>query len=151
LDAIQAGILQAKLRYLPEWNGKRRQIAARYNELLSASTSLVLPCEPPWSHGVYHLYVVRTAKRDQLQEYLTKFGIGTGIHYPVPVHLQKPYRNMGFKEGDFPVTEKAAAEVLSLPMYPGLGLAEQDCVARQMARFENTAESPVPVQPAVKA
>jgi dTDP-4-amino-4,6-dideoxygalactose transaminase len=82
---------------------------------------------------------------------LTKSGIGTGIHYPVPVHLQKPYRALGFKEGDFLVTEKAAAEVLSLPMYPGLGLAQQDRVVEEMAQFENAAEIPFSVQPTVKA
>jgi dTDP-4-amino-4,6-dideoxygalactose transaminase len=152
LDAIQAGILQIKLHHLSEWNQKRRQIAARYNELLSGlPASLVLPCEPSWSRGVYHLYVVRTAKRNELQEHLTKAGIGTGIHYPVPVHLQKPYRSMGFKGGDFPVTENAAAQVLSLPMYPGLSLAQQDRVVEEIARFEKITESSLPVQPAVRA
>jgi len=152
LDAIQAGILQVKLRHLPEWNQKRRQIAARYNELLGeVSTGLVLPFEPSWSNGVYHLYVVRTEKRDELQEHLTKAGIGTGIHYPVPVHLQKPYRAMGFKEGDFPVTEKAAAQILSLPMYPGMSLAQQNRVVEEITRIGRLAESSMPVQPAMRA
>ncbi len=152
LDAIQAGILQIKLQHLPEWNQKRRQIAARYNELLGeASTSLVLPYEPSWCRGVYHLYVVRAAKRDELQEHLTKSGIGTGIHYPVPVHLQKPYRRMGFKERDFPVTEKAAAEILSLPMYPGLSLAQQNRVVEEIARFGTITESQLSAPPAVRA
>jgi len=152
LDAIQAGILQVKLRHLPEWNQKRRQIAARYNELLGeVSTGLVLPFEPSWSNGVYHLYVVRTEKRDELQEHLTKAGIGTGIHYPVPVHLQKPYRAMGFKEGDFPVTEKAAAQILSLPMYPGMSLAQQNRVVEEITRIGRLAESSMPVQPVMRA
>lgn len=152
LDALQAGILQIKLHHLPEWNQKRRQIAARYNGLLrEVSTSLVLPCEPSWSRAVHHLYVVRTAKRNELQEHLTKSGIGTGIHYPIPVHLQKPYRSMGFKEGDFPVAEKAAAQVLSLPMYPGLSLTQQNRVVEEIARFGKTTESPLSVQPAVRA
>jgi dTDP-4-amino-4,6-dideoxygalactose transaminase len=152
LDAIQAGILQVKLSYLPEWNQKRRQIALRYNELLrEACTSLVLPCEPSWSRGVYHLYVVRSPKRDELQEQLTKAGVGTGIHYPVPVHLQKPYRALGFKEGDFPVTEKVAAQILSLPMYPGLSLAQQDRVVEEIARLGGITESSLPAQPAVRA
>jgi dTDP-4-amino-4,6-dideoxygalactose transaminase len=151
LDAIQAGILQIKLPHLREWNEKRRQIAARYNELLrEVATSLVLPFEPSWSRGVYHLYAIRTAERDELQEYLTKSGIGTGIHYPVPVHLQKPYRAMGFKEGDFPVAEKVAAQILSLPMYPGLSAAQQDRVVSEIARFPKIIESPVPTQPAVR-
>jgi dTDP-4-amino-4,6-dideoxygalactose transaminase len=151
LDAIQAGILQVKLRHLPEWNQKRRQIAVRYNELLrEVSASLVLPFEPSWSHTVYHLYVVQTAERNELQEHLTKSGIGTGIHYPVPVHLQKPYRAMGFKEGDFPVAERAAAQVLSLPMYPGLSLAQQNRVIEEIARIGKITESPLSVQPAAR-
>jgi len=148
LDAIQAGILQVKLRHLPEWNEKRRQMAARYSDLLRASTSLVLPCEPSWSHGVYHLYVVRTTKRNQLQEQLTKSGIGTGIHYPVPIHLQKPYYAMGFKGGDFPVTEKVAAQILSLPIYPGLSLTQQSRVVEEIVRMEKITGGPLSAQPA---
>jgi len=152
LDAIQAGILQCKLNYLSDWNQKRREIAVRYNELLArASTSLVLPFEPSWSHSVYHLYAVRTAERNELQEHLAKSGIGTGIHYPVPVHLQKPYRTAGFKEGDFPVTERIAAQVLSLPMYPGLSLEQQNRVVEEIARFAKISENPMSAQPAVRA
>jgi dTDP-4-amino-4,6-dideoxygalactose transaminase len=152
LDAIQAGILQVKLAHLPEWNQRRRQIAVRYNELLrDLAPSLVLPFEPSWSRGVYHLYVVRTEKRDELQEQLTKAGVGSGIHYPVPVHLQKPYRAMGFKEGDLPVTERVVSRILSLPMYPGLSPAQQNRVVELIARTEKITESPVPVQPAVRA
>lgn len=152
LDAIQAGILQAKLRYLPEWNQKRREVAARYNELLhEVSTSLVLPFEPSWSRAVYHLYAVRTTERNEMQEHLTKSGIGIGIHYPVPVHLQKPYGTMGFKEGDFPVAENAATQVLSLPMYPALSLSQQIRVVEEIARFGKITESTLPVQPAANA
>lgn len=137
LDAIQAGILQVKLRHLGEWNRQRREAAAFYRELLQGIWSdLMLPCEPSWSRSVYHLYVVRTTERDRLQEHLTKSGVGTGIHYPIPVHLQDAYRSMGFKPGDFPVTEKVAAQVLSLPMFPGLGLAQQSRVVEEIARFE---------------
>jgi dTDP-4-amino-4,6-dideoxygalactose transaminase len=152
LDAIQAGILQTKLGYLKEWNQKRRQIAARYNELLrEVSTSIILPYEPSWSRGVYHLYVVRTAKRNELQQHLTRFGIGSGIHYPVPVHLQKPYLSMGFREGNFPVTEIAAAQVLSLPMYPGLSMAQQDRVVEEIAQFGRITDSSKSVQPIAQA
>ena len=150
LDAIQAGILQVKLHHLPDWNQKRRQIAARYNELLRPVTTLALPCEPSWSRGVYHLYVVQTPERNELQEHLTKSGIGTGIHYPIPVHLQKPYCAMGFKAGDFPVTEKVATQILSLPMYPGLSLAQQDQVVREIARFRKITESRLPDQAAAR-
>ncbi len=152
LDAIQAGFLQAKLRHLAKWNQKRREVASRYNELLGkAPTRLVLPSEPSWSRAVYHLYVVRTGERDELQKHLTECGIGTGIHYPIPVHLQKPYRAMGFNEGDFPATEKAAAEILSLPMYPGLSAAQQDRVVSEIARFESRPEGVVSVQPEARA
>jgi dTDP-4-amino-4,6-dideoxygalactose transaminase len=152
LDAIQAGILQSKLHHLGEWNQKRREAAAIYNELLGdAWTKLVLPFEPSWSRSVDHLYVVRTARRNDLQEHLTKAGIGTGIHYPVPVHLQKPYRALGYKEGDFPVAEKAAAQVLSLPMYPGLDQTQQKRVVEEIRRFGQVGENRLPVQPAVSA
>ena len=119
------------------------KLRAIYSELLGdVPTGLVLPFEPSWSRAVWHLYVVRTAQRNELQEHLTKAGIGTGIHYPVPVHLQKPYRAMGFKEGDFPVAEKAAAQVLSLPMYPGLSLAQQNRVVEEIRRFRRHRREP---------
>jgi dTDP-4-amino-4,6-dideoxygalactose transaminase len=149
LDAIQAGFLLAKLYHLPEWNQKRREATARYNELLSkASAGIVLPYEPSWSRAVYHLYVIRTAERNELQAHMSASGICTGIHYPVPVHLQKPYRSMGFNQGDFPVAEDAAAHVLSLPMYPGLSAEQQERVTDEIARFEKMAETQLPVQPA---
>jgi dTDP-4-amino-4,6-dideoxygalactose transaminase len=152
LDSIQAGILQTKLRHLAEWNEKRREAAARYNELLAEfSTNLVLPSEPSWSRGIYHLYVVRSEKRDELQRHLTRAGIGTGIHYPVPVHLQKPYRLMGYKEGDFPVTEKVAAQVLSLPMFPSLNPPQQERVVEEIAQFVRDTESSLSVQPVAKS
>lgn len=152
LDSIQAGILHTKLHHLAEWNQKRRKAAARYNELLNEfSANLMLPCEPSWSRGIYHLYVVRTEKRDELQQHLNAAGIGTGIHYPVPVHLQKPYRMMGYKEGDFPVTEKVASQVLSLPMFPTLSPAQQDRVVQEIAQFVRDTESSLSVQPVAKS
>ena len=152
LDAIQAGFLRTKLPYLSNWNERRREIAARYGELLSGtSTGLVLPYEPSWSRAVYHLYVVRTEEREQLLERLTKAGIGTGIHYPVPVHLQRPYRLIGFKDGDYPVAESAANEVLSLPIYPGLTPAQQDRVVEEIAEFERSMERAFSVQPSARA
>ncbi|HTT22798.1 MAG TPA: DegT/DnrJ/EryC1/StrS family aminotransferase [Candidatus Sulfotelmatobacter sp.] len=152
LDSIQAGMLHVKLGHLTEWNQKRREAATRYGELLNeASTSVVAPHEPSWSRAVYHLYVVRSTERDQLQAHLSKSGIGTGIHYPVPVHLQKPYRSMGYKEGDFPVAESAAEQVLSVPMYPGLTSAQQNRVVEEIARFERISERSLSVQPAAQA
>ena len=151
LDAIQAGILRLKLVHLTNWNEKRREAAVRYNaQLNQLATSLVLPSEPSWSRAVYHLYVIRTEERTQLQQHLTSAAIGTGIHYPVPVHLQKPYRLMGFKEGDYPAAEAAAVQVLSLPMYPGLSPTQQDRVIQEIARFEGCVEGSLSVQPAAR-
>jgi dTDP-4-amino-4,6-dideoxygalactose transaminase len=120
LDSIQAGILRIKLKHLPVWNEQRRGHAVHYNELLSQSNGVVTPYEPSCAKAVYHLYIVRVQQREKLQAYLAENGIATGLHYPVPIHLQKAYANSGFKEGDFPVTEKVAKEILSLPMFPQL-------------------------------
>jgi dTDP-4-amino-4,6-dideoxygalactose transaminase len=129
LDAIQAGILVIKLRRLPEWNRQRRQVAASYGSLFGGTDgSVVLPFEPAWARAVYHLYVVQVANRGQLIERLAEAGIGTGIHYPIPLHLQKAYTGLGFQAGDFPTSEKVAAQILSLPMYPQLGAKEQQTV-----------------------
>jgi dTDP-4-amino-4,6-dideoxygalactose transaminase len=136
LDAIQAGLLHVKLAHLPKWNTQRRERAAEYKRLLeSADTALVLPYEPSWSRAVYHLYVVRTADREGLMDHLKKAGIGTGIHYPIPLHLQKAYTSMNYRQGDFPVTEKAAAEIVSLPMFPHLGCAEQEYVVEVISNY----------------
>ena len=119
LDEIQALVLRAKLPNLEEWNTLRRAHAARYNELLK-DTPLTLPVEKPNCRPVYHLYVVRAPERDKLQTFLKERGIYTGIHYPVPNHLQKALSYLGYKAGDFPVTEKAVGEILSLPMFAEL-------------------------------
>jgi dTDP-4-amino-4,6-dideoxygalactose transaminase len=130
LDAIQAGLLRVKLRHLAKWNERRREVARSYDEL-SADTArtVILPHVPSWSRPVYHLYVVRVAEREQLQRDLTAAGIGTGIHYPMPLHLVKAYEALGFRPGDFPVAEQAASQVLSLPMFPGLSPEQQKRVA----------------------
>ncbi len=121
LDSIQAGFLSVKLKHLGEWNIQRRAHAAKYRELFGGSTEhCVLPYDLPSTRSVYHLYVIRTADREGLRISLAESGIGTAIHYPVPLHLQTAYVSMGHKQGDFPVTEKVASEILSLPMYPGL-------------------------------
>ena len=147
LDAIQAGILHVKLAYLEEWNRQRRQAARRYSELFEHSgTGLILPFEPSWSRSAYHLYVVRSAERDKLQQHLAQSGIHTGIHYPVPVHLQQASRPFGFKAGDFPVAEAVAAQVLSLPMFPGLTGAQQERVVETILRFEGIEDHVLSVQ-----
>jgi dTDP-4-amino-4,6-dideoxygalactose transaminase len=120
LDAIQCGFLSVKLAHLPEWTEARRRNAKRYNELLKPVAGIITPHEPEWSKAVYHLYVVRTKNREAVQKKLGEKGIATGLHYPVPLHLQKAYSQLGYKTGDFPATEKTATEILSLPMFPGL-------------------------------
>jgi dTDP-4-amino-4,6-dideoxygalactose transaminase len=133
LDAIQAGILQAKLKHLPRWNQKRRTIAQQYDELFrSQAGRIILPYEPPQTTAVYHLYVIRVKNRDQLQARLAQANIATQVHYPRPLHLQKAYATLGYKEGDFPVSEKAAAEILSLPMYPQLEQCQQERIVQEV-------------------
>ncbi|MFW6140742.1 MAG: DegT/DnrJ/EryC1/StrS family aminotransferase [Acidobacteriota bacterium] len=119
LDTLQAAILSVKLRYLDEWNESRRNSASLYTELLSDS-KVITPEEATLCKHVYHLYVIRTPKRNELKEYLKTKGILCGIHYPVPVHLQPAFLDLGYKKGEFSITEKYAREVLSLPMYPEL-------------------------------
>jgi dTDP-4-amino-4,6-dideoxygalactose transaminase len=119
LEAIQAAVLAVKLRHLDSWNNLRRAHAARYNALLKDS-DLGLPQEVPYAHHVYHIYAVQSAARDNLKSRLTKAGIQTGIHYPIPIHLQPAYASLGYRVGDFPETEKQAERVLSLPMYAEL-------------------------------
>jgi len=133
LDAIQAGILRAKLKHLAEWNQKRRRHARRYGELLESQYDrIILPYESPLSKAVYHLYVIRVKNRGRLQAHLAKTNITTQIHYPIPLHLQAAYATLGHKKGDFPVTEKAAEEILSLPMYPQLKPQQQKVIAQEL-------------------
>jgi dTDP-4-amino-4,6-dideoxygalactose transaminase len=133
LDSIQTGILSVKLKHLAAWNAKRREKAAEYNRLLAAFDSgVVTPYEPSWSRAVYHLYVVRTEDREGLMAHLGKAGIGTGIHYPIPLHRQRAYETLGHKAGDFPICEKVAAEIVSLPMYPQLTAAQQARVVQEI-------------------
>jgi dTDP-4-amino-4,6-dideoxygalactose transaminase len=144
LDALQAGILSLKLRHLPRWTELRREHARRYGQLLQATPEIQRPEELPYGHGVYHLYVVRVQDRETLQRELAHAGIGTGVHYPTPLHLQKAYAWLGYVQGDFPVAERVAAEVLSLPMYPQLTSEQQDRVAEALrGHFESSAGSRV--------
>ncbi len=135
LDAIQAGILRVKLRLLPEWNRQRRQKALRYNELLHEVEETVIPYEPTWSRAVYHLYVIRSRRRDELRKHLEAEQIGTGLHYPLPLHLQNAYRFLGFKRGDFANAERVASQLLSLPMYPQLPFNQLEVVCQKILRF----------------
>jgi dTDP-4-amino-4,6-dideoxygalactose transaminase len=136
LDAIQAGMLTVKLRRLSAWNAQRREVAARYNEgFQSLHGVLTIPYEPSWAKSIYHLYVIRVQDRNELRDHLSHAHIGTGIHYPIPLHLQKAYAALGYTEGSFPVSEKAASEILSLPMYPQLGSEAQGQVRAQIGEF----------------
>src|SRR6516164_2331997 len=136
LDSLQAAILRIKLRHLSRWNEQRRACARIYDQLLAPmSGSVVCPVESDSSKSVYHLYVVRTQFRNDLQKYLNDAGIGTGIHYPIPIHLQAAYASRGWKRGDFPNTEAAAEEILSLPMFAGLSPEQQEQVVETVSRF----------------
>jgi len=138
LDSIQAGLLHVKLNHLAKWNAQRRERAGEYNRLLkSVEGAVVAPYEGQRSRAIYHLYVVRTADREGLMEHLKRAGIGTGIHYPIPLHLQKAYAAMNYRKGDFPVTEKAAAEIVSLPMFPQLRAEQQGRVVEEVLAFSS--------------
>ena len=145
LDALQAGLLHAKLTHLAKWNAQRRERAAEYNRLLAvADESVDPPFEPSWSRAVYHLYVVRAKDREGMMNHLKKSGIGTGIHYPIPLHLQRAYSALNYRKGDFPIAEKAAAEIVSLPMYPQLTAEQQARVVEEIARFPKVSALPKP-------
>jgi dTDP-4-amino-4,6-dideoxygalactose transaminase len=119
MDGIQGAVLGVKLRHLEAWTDARRARAAEYARQL-ASTPVIPPTERPGARHVYHAYVVRVRDRDAWRSRLAEAGVQTGVHYPVPVHLQPAYRDLGYSQGDFPVAERAAREVLSLPIYPEL-------------------------------
>jgi dTDP-4-amino-4,6-dideoxygalactose transaminase len=135
LDALQAGWLQVKLRHLAQWDHSRRENAKRYDELLYELGGVTPPFEPLYSRSVYHLYVIRAQRRDALQKYLAEQGIATGIHYPLPIHLQNACVGLGYEEGDFPVSERLAEEVLSLPMYPELTYGQQQEIVESIRAF----------------
>ena len=130
LDELQAAFLSIKLKYIKEWTAQRREIGALYDALLNGIGDLVLPFVHPDSTHVYHLYVVRSKQRDELQKYLAVKGIGTLIHYPVPPHLQDAYAHLNYKEGDFPVAEEISRTCLSLPLWPGMSNEQVETVVK---------------------
>jgi dTDP-4-amino-4,6-dideoxygalactose transaminase len=134
LDAMQAAILQAKLPHLDEWNEKRRAIAARYSEKLSPM-GVTVPVECDWGTHVYHLYIIRSDRRAELQAFLKQKGIASEVYYPLPPHLSIPCRLFGYKEGDYPHAERASQETLALPLYPELTVQQQDAVVQAVAEF----------------
>ncbi len=131
LDSIQAAALRVKLRHLDSWSDGRRRAAKLYNELFAGS-DVVTPITPEGYTHVFHLYVVRTARRDELQKFLSERGVGTAIHYPIPVHLQPFYADLGYKKGDFPVTDEQADQIVSLPMFPDMTAEQVEYVATQV-------------------
>lgn len=128
LDAMQAGFLDVKLNALPQWNEQRRACARYYTEQLSDHPTITCFKEAQWAESVFHLYIVRVPNRAAVQKALDNLKIGTGLHYPVPLHLQRAYTHLHYRKGDFPVTEKTSDEILSLPMFPGLTREQQDRV-----------------------
>lgn len=135
LDTIQAAVLRIKLRKLDEWNESRRQAAAWYTQLL-AGTHVITPVTPDNMEPVWHLYVIRTPHRDALAAFLKERGIGTAIHYPIPVHLAPVYAHMNYKRGDFPITESEADMILSLPIFPNMTFEQVEYVAENIKLFE---------------
>jgi dTDP-4-amino-4,6-dideoxygalactose transaminase len=140
LDAMQAAMLRVKLPYLNEWNSKRREAAANYNQLLMGASDIKTPFESERSRGNYHLYVIRTSQRDELQQHFTDNNIGTGLHYPIPLHLQQGYLNLGYRAGDFPITENLSREILSLPLFPQLKKEQQKRVVDVLLQFKSVGE-----------
>lgn len=134
LDALQAAILQAKFPHIDSWNEKRREIAQRYNTQLSP-LGVIVPTECDWGKHVYHLYVIRSDRRDELQVFLKQKGIASEVYYPLPPHLSVPCRGYGYRDGDFPHAERASRETLALPLYPELTWAQQNEVVAAVREF----------------
>ncbi|MDD2233820.1 MAG: DegT/DnrJ/EryC1/StrS family aminotransferase [Desulfitobacteriaceae bacterium] len=134
LDEIQAAILRVKFRYLDQWNEARREKAGLYDRLLQ-SLPLTLPGQDPYAKQIYHLYVLRSKKRDNIIKYLSAAGVATGIYYPLPLHLQRAFRDLGYKEGDLPVAEQACKEALAIPCYPELTKVQQKEIAALLIEF----------------
>jgi dTDP-4-amino-4,6-dideoxygalactose transaminase len=145
MDGFQGAVLSVKLKYIAGWNDARRTLAARYRELFAKaglaetgpypSKGIILPVEVPGAHHVWHQFVIRAPRRDALHEFLAARKIGSAIYYPVPLHLQAPLKSLGYVEGDFPEAERAAHEVLALPIFPELRADEQQAVVSAIAEF----------------
>lgn len=135
LDTLQASILLVKFKYLDKWNERRIQIAKKYNDGLKDIDSILLPYSEPYNKHIYHQYTIRTKYRDELSSFLKERGVQTAVHYPLPLHLQKVFSYLGYKQGDFPVAEKCAKEVLSLPVFPELKDDEIDYVIESVREF----------------
>jgi dTDP-4-amino-4,6-dideoxygalactose transaminase len=147
MDGFQGAVLAVKLKHIARWNEARRAVAARYERLFTTaglaesgtypSHGIVLPREIPGSHHVWHQYVIRTNRRDELREFLSARKIGSEVYYPVPLHMQGALKHLGYAEGAFPEAERAAREVLALPIFPELREDEQQTVVAAIADFLN--------------
>jgi dTDP-4-amino-4,6-dideoxygalactose transaminase len=134
MEGLQGAVLAVKLHHLDEWNHRRRMLAEHYNRLLAGS-AVIAPAEMPYARHVYHLYVIQADDRETLRRQLAEEGIETGLHYPIPLHLQEAYRSLGYRRGDFPVSERLAERALSLPMYPDLTFEAVEHVASPILEF----------------
>lgn len=137
LDEIQAAVLRVKLRYLNKWNVLRRRNAYIYDKIFKDSDKITIPKKIKNVEPVYYFYVVRVKNRDAVLKKLKKYGVSSGIHYPIPLHLQPAYKYLGYKKGDFPNAEKAAKEILSLPVYPELTIKQIEYIAKKLQAFTN--------------
>ncbi len=135
MEGIQGAVLGVKLKYLNSWTENRRRVAAKYNELLKGVAQIKLPKEMAYGKHVYHLFVIQAQNRDELQTYLNNNGVSTGLHYPVPLHMQECFQHLGYKKGDFPVTEQLADNCLSLPMFPEMTDEQISYVAETLISF----------------
>lgn len=135
LDTLQAAVLNVKLAYLDEWNQRRIEIAKRYLEKLSDRSEISCLKESNIGRAIFHLFIIQTSQRDSLKEHLSKHGISTGIHYPIPIHLQDAYQDLSYRQGDFPITEEACNQILSLPIYPEMELTDVDYVCESIHKF----------------
>ena len=139
LDELQAAFLRVKLAKLDEWNERRAVAARSYTRHLASVTDLTLPVVPEWAEPVWHLFVVRHNRRDELHKALNEAGVGTMIHYPIPPHLQPAYAALGYKKGDLPISEAIHASIISLPLWPGLS---EGHVAAACAAIRSFTERP---------
>ena len=137
MDGIQGAVLGVKLKYLEQWTTRRREIATMYSRQLNGVGDLVLPYVLPKAQHVYHLYAIRTKKRTELQRFLTSKEIATALHYPIPIHFQQAYHHLGYQPGDFPASESAAEECISLPLYPEMTNEQVDYVVANVKSFFN--------------
>ncbi|MGY6561007.1 MAG: DegT/DnrJ/EryC1/StrS family aminotransferase [Luteibaculaceae bacterium] len=135
MEGIQGAILGVKLKYLAEWTEKRRSVAKWYNEFLAGVEEITLPKEMGYAKHVYHLFVIKTHQRDELQNYLQSNGISTGLHYPIPLHLQECFLNLGYRKGQFPISENLGSTCLSLPMFPELTINQVEFVCETIKKF----------------